>query len=575
MTIRPGAGRAGEHGGVGRRDGRARGRVGRGGGLGAGRGWAHHGAIGTHFIDDKVGLARDERGEEERRLGGDGRRGPPFLSRIPSLLSPQLEDGAESWPIGRGVGRDADRGVGEGRRHRSGGAVLFPTPAVAPLRGDADVPRPRAPHGPRHVARRPPAAARPGASRGAAARGAPPAAAAPGAGVQARGDWRGVERCGRRETVGEAEVERRARRRPPSCPRRPPSPSTSLILVDGTALLYRCHHAMAAAGARLTNAAGVDTAATHGFVSQLLRLLELDPPPTHVAAVFDAAGKTFRHELFPAYKGQRPTAPEEVVAAAPRVRALLRALGVADLAAPGVEADDVIGTLAVRAAGDGVRVAIVSPDKDFFQLLRPGLQLLRPPPRAASRGPALVTVAGLVPYTEAAFVAAHGVPPSAWADVRALAGDPSDNVPGVPGVGLVTALSLIQAHGSLEAVLADPSVAPRKAAREALATAEGAAAARLSRRLVTIHTELDVPPARLPWGELAFARPARGSDAENAALDALAALDMAPAAARLQRVWHAMDAASAVRGGGVAGLVPASSLPPRAPRGGAGDGAIL
>ena len=350
---------------------------------------------------------------------------------------------------------------------------------------------------------------------------------------------------------------------------RPTPPTPSLILIDGTALLYRAHHALAAAGARLTTAAGVDTAAAHGFVAQLLRLLELSPPPTHVAAVFDAAGKTFRHELYPLYKGHRPPAPPEIVAAAPRVRRLLRALGVADLSAPGVEADDIVGALATRASVDGVRVAIVSPDKDFYALLRPGVQLLRPPPRAASaaRGPAFVTVAGLVPYTCASFEADHGIPPSAWPDVRALCGDPSDNVPGVAGVGAKTALALIQRYGDLETALTacasgDPESPAKGKAKASLASPEGAAAARLARRLVQIQTTLDVPPATLPWTDLAWAPPAPGSAAEAAALAGLAELELTTAAARLRAVWESAAAAAAVAAGG-GGLVPASSLPPR------------
>jgi len=323
----------------------------------------------------------------------------------------------------------------------------------------------------------------------------------------------------------------------------------------------------------MTTAAGVDTGAAHGFVTQLIRLLELDPPPTHVAAVFDAAGKTFRHELFPQYKGHRPPPPPEIVAAAPRVRRLLRALGVADLSAPGVEADDVVGTVAARAAGDGLRVAIVSPDKDFYQLLQPGVQLLRPPPpRASARAaPAVVTVAGLVPYTAAAFEEEHGVPPSAWPCVRALSGDASDNVPGVPGVGPKTALALVREFGSLDAVLANAGTASaaRGKAKAALASAEGAAAARLARRLVTIQTRLDLPPARLPWADLAWTHPPPGSPAAAAALGALAELELTTAAARLQAVWAAAEAARAVAGGGVGGLVPASSLPARR-RGGEG-----
>jgi len=120
-----------------------------------------------------------------------------------------------------------------------------------------------------------------------------------------------------------------------------------MILTDAMALLYRSHFAFSPEH-RLRNAAGLDTTVIFGFLSTVLSLLELTPPATHFVAVFDASGKTFRHEMFPGYKGQRPDAPEEVRAAVPVLKEILAAMGVAEVCVPGVEADDVIGTLAVR-----------------------------------------------------------------------------------------------------------------------------------------------------------------------------------------------------------------------------------
>ena len=259
------------------------------------------------------------------------------------------------------------------------------------------------------------------------------------------------------------------------------------------------------------------------------------------------------HALFPEYKGHRPPTPPGISAAAPRIRHLLRALGIADLAAPGVEADDLIGTLAARGAAAGAAVAIVSPDRDFFQLLGPGVQVLRPPgphkkrDGAAAGGHTALTVAGLVPYTESDWRAdTGGLAPSQAVDIKALQGDPSDNVPGVPGVGAVWAARLVREHGSVEGVLDAAGGIARPGLRAALTSPEGRAQAALAKRLVTINTSLDIPPARLPWSDLAWGPPAPGP-ARDAARAALAALDLASAAARLDALWSAADAAASLR----------------------------
>ncbi|KAK9819264.1 hypothetical protein WJX81_000182 [Elliptochloris bilobata] len=306
-----------------------------------------------------------------------------------------------------------------------------------------------------------------------------------------------------------------------------------LILVDAMALLYRAHFGFGQM--RLANAAGEDTSVTYGLIGTLLNLLELVPPPTHLAIVFDAAGKTFRHELYSGYKGQRPPMPPELAQAVPRVRKVLRVLGLAELRVPGVEADDVIGTVATRAVDAGFHVAIVSPDKDFYQLLRPGLQLLRPPKRSAA---AQATVGGLVPYNADAFVAEFAVQPSQWADVLALSGDAADNVPGVAGVGPKTALALLQRFGDLEGVLGGAGEVTRKKPREELSSDSGVAAARLSKRLVSIRTDLDLPPLRFDWGELRLREPDEAS--RTAIAETFAALQFVQHARRLDLVWASL-----------------------------------
>ena len=274
------------------------------------------------------------------------------------------------------------------------------------------------------------------------------------------------------------------------------------------------------------------------------------------------------HALFPEYKGHRPPTPPSISAAAPRIRHLLRALGIADLAAPGVEADDLIGTLAARGAAAGAAVAIVSPDRDFFQLLGPGVQVLRPPGphrKTKDNSHTALTVAGLVPYTASDWAAeTGGLSPAQAVDVKALQGDPSDNVPGVPGVGAVWAARLVREHGSVEGVLGAAAGISRPGLRAALSSPEGRAQASLAKRLVTINTSLDIPPARLPWDDLAWGAPCPGPAREGARA-ALAALELVGAAARLDALWATADAVAgvmaAVEGGGGGGGVPSSSPP--------------
>lgn len=305
-----------------------------------------------------------------------------------------------------------------------------------------------------------------------------------------------------------------------------------MILTDAMALLYRSHYAFSEAH-RLRNAAGEDTTVLFGFLSTLLNLLELAPPPTHFAVVFDSPGKTFRHELYEGYKGQREACPAEVKEAIPRLQQLLRSMAIPYIQVPGVEADDVIGTLACRAVQEGIAVAVASPDKDFFQLLRPGVILLRPPKKAVSGE--RVSKYALVPYSGADFEQEFGLQPEQFVDVLALAGDASDNVPGVSGIGPKTAVSLLKQWGSLEALLEHAAeLKPKKAAQQ-LSLPEGRAAARLSQQLVRIETSLDLPPVLLPLEDLRLQLPAdRGADL----LHRFQALDFARHSARVQALWR-------------------------------------
>jgi 5'-3' exonuclease len=186
-------------------------------------------------------------------------------------------------------------------------------------------------------------------------------------------------------------------------------------------------------------------------------------------------------------------------------------------------------------------VAIASPDKDFFQLLRPGLVLLRPPKKPApGTPPARASKYALLPYTEADFAEEWGgLSPAQFIDLLALAGDASDNVPGVPGVGPKTATALLRAHGDLEGVLAAAAAGGAKPPRAAaaLASPEGAAAARLSRQLVEIRTGLDLPPAQAPLAEFRVGGPP--ADGGREARRLLEDLEFGVHAARLAALWAA------------------------------------
>lgn len=277
-------------------------------------------------------------------------------------------------------------------------------------------------------------------------------------------------------------------------------PTNRMILTDAMALLYRSHFAFAH-DHRLRTRGGRDTTVEFGFMSTLLSLLELVPRPTHFAVVFDASGKTFRHELYQGYKGQRPPAPEEIVQAIPVVQELLEAMNIVNIRVPGVEADDIIGTLALRGVQEEqMAVAVASPDKDFFQLLQPGLILLRPPKKNQD-SPLSNNVFqkySLIPYTEENFVEEWGgLVPGQFVDVLALMGDSSDNVPGVPGIGPKMAIKLLNQFGTLEEILKRPSEAQPKRAATALSTDDALAAARLSKQLVKLRTNVDVPATNI------------------------------------------------------------------------------
>ncbi len=263
-----------------------------------------------------------------------------------------------------------------------------------------------------------------------------------------------------------------------------PPPSPRLFLVDGYALIYRAFFALISRPLRTSR--GENTSAAWGIVNFLNRLVTTHKPD-YLGWVHDS-GLSFRHEQYPDYKATREKLTDELQddfdRGMERICAILEAWRIPILTLKGYEADDVIGTLAQRGVDANLNVVVVSGDKDFQQLVRPGVWLLNP----GRGGPAAVDEqwVGVENGSERL-----GVPPERTIDFLALVGDTSDNVPGVKGIGDKGAQALIQEFGDLEAILANVENIKAKRPREALQAQ--AAEARLSKSLVTIRTDLDVP----------------------------------------------------------------------------------
>ncbi len=258
----------------------------------------------------------------------------------------------------------------------------------------------------------------------------------------------------------------------------------TLYLVDGYALIYRAFFAMIARP--LTTRSGENTSAAWGVTNFLIRLLDTRRPD-YLAWVHDM-GQSFRHETYEAYKATREKLTEELQQdfdrSVERIEQVLEAFRVPVVGVEGYEADDVIGTLATAAVARGLQAVIVSGDKDFYQLIAPGIALLNP----GRGGPAAVEEQWVDQSNASERL---GVPPERVVDYLALVGDTSDNIPGVKGVGQKTALELLNTFGDLDAILANAERIPGKRAREAVQ--HDAELARLSRQLVTIRR--DVPLA--------------------------------------------------------------------------------
>lgn len=209
-----------------------------------------------------------------------------------------------------------------------------------------------------------------------------------------------------------------------------------LVLVDGSSYLYRAFHAFPP----LTNRLGEPTGAMYGVLNMLKSLIS-QVNPSHIAVVFDAKGKTFRDELFKQYKSHRPPMPDDLRPQIEPLHRIIKALGIPLISIEGVEADDVIGTLAVQAAKDGKDVLISTGDKDMAQLVNDHIMLIN------TMNNTLLDREGVIEK--------YGIPPELIIDFLALMGDSADNIPGVKGVGEKTALALLQGIGSFEQIYAN------------------------------------------------------------------------------------------------------------------------
>jgi len=253
------------------------------------------------------------------------------------------------------------------------------------------------------------------------------------------------------------------------------NPPKTIYLIDGTAYIHRAFHAIR----NLSNSQGLPTNAVFGFTRMLIKLIE-DCRPEFAAMLFDAKGPTFRHDMYADYKANRPPMPDTMAIQIPYIKQVTEGFQLPVIEKPGYEADDLIGTLARRAEENGFNAVIVSGDKDLVQLISRKVSIYDP---MKDKRIDLQTVK-----------AEFGLEPIQMIDVMGLSGDASDNVPGVPGIGQKTALSLVRTYGSMDRLYEEVDTITRKKQRENLIVFKDQAY--LSRDLVTIDTQVPLTMAR-------------------------------------------------------------------------------
>lgn len=246
------------------------------------------------------------------------------------------------------------------------------------------------------------------------------------------------------------------------------------ILIDGNSLMFRAYYAMSAP---MTSKDGTPTGAVYGFLSMLFKLLEREP--THIAVAFDRREPTFRHEKYEAYKAGRKPTPADLLEQMPILRQILREMGIKEMDCAGFEADDILGTLSRKAMKKGMEVLIVTGDRDALQLTTDTVHVL-----LTKRG-----ITDTVEYTPALLQESYGLTADHMRDLKALMGDSSDNIPGIPGVGEKTALKLLGEYGDLEGVLSHGDAIKGKLGEKVRGNAESA---RFSYWLGTIATDAPI-----------------------------------------------------------------------------------
>ena len=247
-----------------------------------------------------------------------------------------------------------------------------------------------------------------------------------------------------------------------------------LVLIDGHSILNRAFYGVP----DLTNSQGLHTNAVYGFLNILFKILE-EEKPDFLAVAFDVKAPTFRHEIYKEYKGTRKPMPKELHEQVPVMKEVLSAMGIRTLEQPGLEADDILGTLAKRAQKEGVDVALVSGDRDLLQIATDQIKIRIPKTKGARTE--------VEDYYAADVEARYGVTPQGFIDLKALMGDASDNIPGVPKVGEKTAAELMKQFGSLDGIYAHVEEVTKKAVRESLIANKDLAY--LSRTLAAINVD--------------------------------------------------------------------------------------
>lgn len=250
-----------------------------------------------------------------------------------------------------------------------------------------------------------------------------------------------------------------------------------LVLIDGHSILNRAFYGVP----ELSNGKGLHTNAVYGFLNIMFKILE-EEKPDYLAVAFDMHAPTFRHKMFEAYKGTRKPMPEELRVQVPVMKEVLQAMNIVIMEREGLEADDILGTLAKKAQKNGMEVALVSGDRDLLQIADEHIKIRIPKTKMGRTQ--------IEDYYPADVVSAYGVTPLQFIDLKALMGDTADNIPGVPKVGQKTATELMETYGSLEAIYEHVGEISKKSIRESLAANRDLAD--LSRVLATIKTDCEI-----------------------------------------------------------------------------------